>query len=253
LVVSFGAGVDSTAVIVGLYNRGIRPDAIVFADTGAEKPMTYLHVALFQRWLESVGFPSITVVRYVPPRAPYADLEGNCTSNETLPSLAFGHHSCSLKWKVAPQDKWLKTWPLAVQIWAAGGKVKKAIGYDASPADEKRARKTYRIGGGKNAHLVEYWYPLQEWGWDRAECTRQILAAGAPLPPKSSCFFCPAMKETEILELSEENPDLFKRALAMETLAENGRHGLKSTKGLGRKFAWRDLDLDAIRAKREAA
>ena len=44
----------------------------------------------------------------------------------------------------------------------------------------------------------EYWYPLQEWGWDREECERQIAAAGLPVPHKSSCFFCPAMKTAEV-------------------------------------------------------
>jgi len=253
LVVSFGAGVDSTAVLVGLHNRGIVPDAIVFADTGAEKHSTYLHIIRMQAWLESVGFPSITIVRYVPPRAPYKDLEGNCTKNETLPSLAFGHHSCSLKWKVEPQHRYLRSWAPAVDAWNRGETVVKAIGYDNSPADQKRAKKTFAIGGGKDAGKYTYWYPLQDWGWDRTECIKQIVAAGAPVPPKSSCYFCPAMKHDEILELSETHPDLFARALEMERIARDGRHGLQTVKGLGRNFAWADLDLAALAAKRDAA
>lgn len=52
LVVSYGMGVDSTALLVGLAARGIRPDAILFADTGAERPETYAYLAPFNRWLE---------------------------------------------------------------------------------------------------------------------------------------------------------------------------------------------------------
>ena len=37
LVVHYGAGVDSTAMLVGMAQRGITPDLILFADVGAEK------------------------------------------------------------------------------------------------------------------------------------------------------------------------------------------------------------------------
>ena len=36
LMVAYGMGVDSTAMLVGLHARGIRPDAILFADTVAK-------------------------------------------------------------------------------------------------------------------------------------------------------------------------------------------------------------------------
>lgn len=32
LVVAYGMGVDSTALLVGLHQRGLRPDLILFAD-----------------------------------------------------------------------------------------------------------------------------------------------------------------------------------------------------------------------------
>ena len=41
LIVSYGMGVDSTALLVGFAERGIRPDMVLFADVGAEKPETY--------------------------------------------------------------------------------------------------------------------------------------------------------------------------------------------------------------------
>ena len=39
-VVSFGGGVNSTALLIGLEERDERPDYILFADTGGEKPET---------------------------------------------------------------------------------------------------------------------------------------------------------------------------------------------------------------------
>lgn len=213
LVIAYGMGVDSTAMLVGLWRRGIRPDKILFADTGSEKPETYAYLPVIQAWLRSVGFPEVEVVRYVPKRFKngfYDTLEGNCLQNSTLPSLAFGRKSCSLKWKRAPQDKLIKKWEPALAAWAAGKKVVKAIGYDNGKADSKRAWKM------TDDAQYSYWYPLREWGWDREACIREIQAAGLPVPVKSACFFCPASKPAEIDALSDE---LVARIVEMERRA----------------------------------
>ena len=42
-VVSYGSGTNSTAMLVGLHERGEKPDLILFADTGGERPDTYRH------------------------------------------------------------------------------------------------------------------------------------------------------------------------------------------------------------------
>ncbi len=58
-----------------------------------------------------------------------------------------------------------------------------------------------------------------------------------PLPGKSSCFFCPSMKRKEIETLKRQYPDLYRRALAIE---ENAMPHLKTVKGLGRNYAWKE-------------
>lgn len=226
LVVAYGMGVDSTALLVGLRNRDTRPDAILFADTGAEKPETYAFEAPMQEWLRREGFPPITTVRYVPQRfknwPPYYTLEDNCLTNGTLPGISFGPATCSVKWKQQPQHKWAQQWEPARAAWAAGMTVTKLIGFDASPADRRR---TYVPEGERH---YAYGYPLQDWGWDRAECQRQITAAGLPVPPKSSCFFCLAMKPHEVRALG---PDLLRRIVVMEARA---KPRLTTTEGLWR-------------------
>lgn len=102
-----------------------------------------------------------------------------------------------MKWKVAPQDAFLKEWAPAKAAWTRGQKVVRLIGYDASPADTKRYTHASTIG----SELFECRYPLREWGWDRAACARRIEAAGLPVPPKSSCFLCGAMKPDELRAL----------------------------------------------------
>ena len=90
LAVAYGLGVDSTAMLIEFVNRGIKPDLILFADTGGEKPETYQYLDVIQPYLRKVGFPEVTVVRYRPTRAVYDTLEAQCLHTGTLPSLAYG-------------------------------------------------------------------------------------------------------------------------------------------------------------------
>jgi hypothetical protein len=86
LVVAYGLGVDSTAMLVEFAQRGIRPDLILFADTAGEKPETYRYLDVIRPYLSRVGFPQVTVVRYQPTRAAYDTLEHQCLHTGTLPS-----------------------------------------------------------------------------------------------------------------------------------------------------------------------
>jgi hypothetical protein len=62
-IVAYGGGTDSTAMIIECFNRGIKLDHIVFADTGGEKPHTYQYVKIFSQWCADHGLPEIITVR----------------------------------------------------------------------------------------------------------------------------------------------------------------------------------------------
>lgn len=235
LIANLGGGVDSSAMLVEMTRRGIKPDYIMFADTGSEKPETYDWVARFSDWLVENGIPAVTWVRRPKSRPSktgpgYTSLEGNCRQNSTIPSLAFGRKSCSLKWKAVPMDKHLSMQPDIQRAWAAGVKPIKLIGFDCSPADSRRSGKT-------EDDSYQYAYPLRDWGWTRSHCIEAIKGAGLEVPPKSACFFCPASKPEELRELSRKHPELFERALAME---DQAKPHLKTIRGLGRNWSWRD-------------
>lgn len=199
LVVADGLGVDSWALLIGLKRRGERPDLILFADTGNEKQETYDCIPWMQAWLLSVGFPPIVIVRNTVKDfkhwPPYRGLGENCLTNGTLPSLAFGFKSCSQKWKVTPQNKYCNQWQPALDCWASGGRVRKMIGYDAGPKDQRRH--SVAVGFGDDGKYT-YEYPLIEWGWDRERCKLEIAKEGTPVPPKSACYFCPATQPEEL-------------------------------------------------------
>jgi hypothetical protein len=228
LVVAYGMGVDSTAMLVELARRHIRPDLILFADTGGEKPETYTYLPVIQQFLECVGFPPLVTVNRT---GKDASLEAECLRKGLLPSLAYGGKSCSLKWKRDPQDKYVNHWQPAIECWRSGGKVTKAIGFDAGPSDGRRAKFT-------EDRKYRYVYPLIEWQMNRESCKRSIESAGLPVPIKSACFFCPAMKKPEIIALKDAHPELLDRALAIERIAQPK---LRSVKGLGRRYRWSEL------------
>lgn len=237
LMVADGMGVDSTAMLVHLHQIGLRPDAVLHADTGDEHPETNAYREERRHWLEVVCFPELTIVRRAPAKqgtrarrdgktdVTYSTLGENCLSNATLPGLAFGKKSCSEKWKIEPQDRWTARWAPAQRAWARGQRVVKLIGYDAGPADSRRA---HNLTGD---HRYVYVYPLRDLGWDRERCVTEIVQAGVKLPRKSACFYCPASKTWEIAALVRDHPDLADYIMAMEAAAAPN---LRGSEGLWR-------------------
>jgi hypothetical protein len=59
-------------------------------------------------------------------------------------------------------------------------------------------------------------YPLVDRRLDRAACENAIRSAGLPVPPKSSCWFCPFKGREDWRRLKRETPDLFAGAVALE-------------------------------------
>lgn len=240
LVVAYGMGVDSTAMLIGMHQRGERPDLILFADTGDEKLATYAYLPVINAWLARVGFPPVTIVKNPRPVSGDKSLSASCLRLGTLPALAYGMHQCSLVWKRDPQHAFIKTWAPAIAARAAGLNVINCIGYDAGPRDSCRQYKAE----GKESPGFANRFPLIEWGWSRERCIEEISAAGLPVPVKSACFHCPASKVQEIVWLKRNEPALHARAIAMEEGAKAyhqrraDKTGKKPTAGLGRRFAW---------------
>lgn len=223
-VVGYGAGVDSTAMLIGLTKRGIILDFIIFSDTGGEKPDTYSFIPKFSDWLVKNGQPPITIVRYKREDGVEETLEQELNRRACLPPIAYGLKSCSEKYKTRPLNRFLKD--NHKYIFEGEYKPIKYIGFDAG---EARRMKQDPEG------LFENQYPLIEWRWNRRDAEKIIIAEGFCLPPKSSCFFCPNMKSHEIFRLPD---DLKKRAIEME---ENAKPNLIELSGLGRNFSWKGL------------
>ncbi len=145
-------------------------------------------------------------------------LEQDCLNRHALPSLAYGFKSCSQRFKIQPQDKFINNQFLVTD------RIVKMIGFDAD--EPQRASATFE---DKFTRI----YPLIEWDMGRDECIQSIKNTGLALPGKSACYFCPNSKVHEIKWLEQNHPDLLERALAIEAQAD-----LSNIKGLGRNFSW---------------
>ena len=227
-VASYGGGTNSTAGIIDRVNNCLPIDLILFADTGGERPKTYDFIKQFSRWLVAKGYPKIYKVAH------FETLEEECLRDARLPSKAFGFGSCSDKFKVRAQRRFIKQWRPAVDALARAEEIQSLIFFDAG--EPHRAENQNKEKG-----IVKV-FPLLDADIAREECKQIITDAGFCQPGKSSCYFCPSMKKHEIKQLEENYPDLMKRALEIERVGMNALES-PTIKGLGRHFSWSDFLL----------
>lgn len=230
-IVSYGGGVNSYAMLIGLYHHQIPIDLILFADTGAEFPYIYQAMEVMNLWLSERSLPQITVVQNVDRFGNRLSLEMECLRSKTLPSIAYGYKKCSQKHKIGPQNKFCNNNAQCKEVWQSGGKVNKFLGLDAGEQKRYKRSLEYDVKNKKYCNI----YPLIEWGWNREKCIEVIKQEGLTPPGKSSCFFCPNMKREEIIRLKEEYPAIFQRAIDLE---KNAIPNLTKLKGLGRTWSW---------------
>lgn len=279
VIVSYGGGKNSTALLILCQKLGIKVDLILFADTGGEIPQTYEYIEMFSKWLVENGMPAVTVVKrslstsiskrstvqsaktalrfvienirfcdakliqaliwriYIT-ASPYQTLEEYCLITEQLPSVAYGIKMCSKKFKIEPFESFVQNWEPAKQARKNNLLIRRLKGIHAKEINRLIGKNGKLIPLEEDGYRNEY--PLIKHGLDDIGCQVLIASTGLPVPPKSSCFFCPNRKIKEILDLPEE---LRMRAELIEQVAKDGIHAREdtSTKGLGRKFAWSEL------------
>lgn len=227
LIVSYGGGVNSVAMLLALHEQGIVPRAITMADPGSERAGTIaFRDGPMREWCARVGFPEIIILerRLVGKGRPRVwrleTLYDECVRIESLPSVAYGYKKCSAKYKAEPQRWWCEAQVWCREAWANGQKLVRAIGYDL---DEKR-----RVDASKNVSWKPQteqdrfvsWYPLYELGLDRDGCLALITKHGLVPPPKSACTYCPNNTLDEWKQLRREEPEAFAAAVAMSAGAK---------------------------------
>ncbi|GAH58615.1 unnamed protein product, partial [marine sediment metagenome] len=178
---SYGVGIDSTAVMLLLIDEGIEFEA-VFVDTGCEKPETYEYLDL----LNKKGYE---ITKIIP------EVEGHTTLYDyfwhwkIIPLMRY--RICTLKFKTQPVEKYIEK-PCELMI-----------GYNFN---ERRRRHL------KDRKGITHKFPLIEKKITREQCVKIIRDHDLPVPTKSGCYLCPFQKKRDWKKLRDNYPALFKKA-----------------------------------------
>ena len=197
-IISFGAGQNSTAMIILMKNEGIKIDGIVYAETGNEMPQTYLFLEEFKRWCDEKGLNFVVV------QSKLGTIKEYYMEKKIIPYRMFRH--CTHKFKVIPIGDYIK------EKYGIKEKINMFMGITIE--ESKRAEKI------RSRKQFTYEFPLIEQEIDREKCIEIIKNEGLSVPAKSGCYFCPFQSKKEWIKLYEHYPNLFDDTILFE---KNGR------------------------------
>ena len=231
---SFGGGVQTTAMLIMIAQGKLQADAVIFADTGSEHPETYEYIEKYDKPLcIKMGIPfitakmhrSVTVVNMVEkrtwkhPKKKLYPVKGEQIKADSLREVLMARRrvpSLQNRWcteysKITPIKQVLRS------LQSAGEFEKPAICMIGISIDEKR-RAYNKDGTWKQPHHSESrnTYPLVEMGISRDDCHKIIKDFGWPDPVKSGCYFCPFQGGKEWNKLYWDHPDLFWDSVMLE-------------------------------------
>lgn len=211
--ISYGGGVQSTALVLLAIDGQLDFDVALFANVGddSEHPGTLRWVrGVMQPYAEERGFPIHELDR-IKRDGTVETLMGRLTKegSRSLPipvrmsNGAPGLRSCTGDFKIRVVGKWLK----------ANGASKD------NPATVAIGISTDEIHRANSKRVEPYErpvYPLLDLGWSRQDCLRYIDATLGKVPPKSSCYFCPFHRPDTWAEMRRHEPELFWKSVDLE-------------------------------------
>ena len=215
---SYGGGVQSTAVLVLTAQGKLQYDEFLFADVGAdsENPGTL-------KYYDEIAVPfaaehGIKLTRVENKISVYQECMRNNRSINIPIYLSGGmpgNRNCTVDKKIRRIASYIrKTYGLKVQL----------VGLGISTDEIWRAKigEVREVGSVVQRHE----YPLIDLRLSRHDCQRIIAEAGLPIPPKSSCWFCPFHRPGYWKEMRANDPDHFAKAIEMEKFINVKRESL---------------------------
>lgn len=230
-VYSFGGGVQSTAVLVmqalGMLDKPF--DVFVFSNVGddSENPGTIEYIKKYAKpFANKHGIPLVVTHKttFGKKETLYQFIY---RTKRSVPIPAYmstgapGTRSCTNEFKIKAVDRWIRR----------QGCSHATVGLGISLDEFTRARKEhwqdrYSESSDKYGFLKRLYHPLIHQRVDRGNCRAIIQNAGLPVPPKSSCWFCPFQRPSEWIEMKREQPELFSRAIDLDIHINEKRNSL---------------------------
>jgi len=200
-VISYGGGIQSTALVVLAMRERWAIDEIVHVDlVDAESPSTREYVDYFRRWLRDGYGRDITVIE----RNMYQDMLDNPGFTPVPWRIADGSamlsRQCTRQYKVAPLTRY-------VYDRYPGERIGLMLGISVDEYHRMR---------DSSAARIDHVYPLVDRRLTRWQCRDIIERAGLAAPSKSSCWFCPYRSSASQWALVRRYPYLRAMARALE-------------------------------------
>lgn len=200
---SYGGGTQSAAIAVLILQGKLpKPDLIAFADTSREVTETWMYLANVVRPALLAAGMEVYVLRHE-----YSKHDLYKSDKLLLPAFTTQSGKkgklptyCSNEWKQRVVRRWMREQSvIACDLWLG-------ISMDEiermKPADRK---------------WVNHVYPLiQTVPMRRHECITTVMNYGWPKPPKSRCWMCPNMSPQSWVEMRDNWPEDFAKAVEMD-------------------------------------
>ncbi|HSE46369.1 MAG TPA: hypothetical protein VLA89_13670, partial [Gemmatimonadales bacterium] len=212
--ISYGGGVQSTALLVLAAKREIDFPLAMFSNVGddSEHPATleYFH-EVARPYAEKNGI-ELVELRKRPrgkERTLYQELTNPDSRSIGIPvrmgSGAPGRRNCTVQYKINRIASHLK-------VRGASAEDQAVLALGISIDEFHRMKTTTGIA------WEVFEYPLIDLRLSRDDCERIIREAGLPVPPKSSCWFCPFKRLDQWKDMKQHEPDLFEKSVELERI-----------------------------------
>lgn len=215
-VISYGGGVQSTALLVLAAQKRIDYKTFLFCNVGddSEHPDTLSYVdKVAKPYAEEHGLNLIEIRRTKRDGSQptlYAEMMQADANNVPIPvrmeNGAPGSRSCTVNYKIAVVRQWVRrngateANPAFMGMGISLDEVHRMHNKDDKPYE----RRTYPL-------IEDFAQPLT-----RNNCETVIREAGLPVPPKSACWFCPFLKPSNWAEMRRDHPALFMKCVELE-------------------------------------
>ena len=201
--VSFSGGKDSTAMLLGMLERGMPVDAIIFCDTGMEFPEMYEHIDRVEAYIAR----------------PITRLRAGVTFEYLMTEKPVsGTSRLGYMWP-GPKKRWCTSKLKDAQrkgYFRSIREGRSVIEYVGLAADEAHRMKRKCNRGVNQRH------PLADWGMTEADALRYCYDRGFDwgglyrINKRVSCWCCPLKSLNSLRVLYRYHPALWARLRAMD-------------------------------------
>jgi len=198
-IVHFSGGKDSTAMLIGMIEKGYRIDDVVNVDTTKEFPAVYEHINEVEKVLNRRRDMSITRLSF---DFDYWFSEVEKKNGKNKGKHGYSWPSFNIRWCTSLKRQRIKEYLQAVYP------DERLIHYQGIAYDEME-----RIGNNDDGR--EFQYPLVDWGYTELDALNLCYSRGFDWNGmyekvlRLSCYLCPLSRLGEIKVVYEEFPELW--------------------------------------------